>query len=58
MSGRSKAKKAKLGEAKISVDAKWGLNTKALKSYDYITDPALYYEAHYNALYNYYRLEP
>ena len=50
-------KKAKLGEAKVSVDAKWGLNTKALKSYDYITDPALYYETHYNALYNYYRLE-
>ena len=50
-------KKAKLGEAKVSVDAKWGLNTKALKSYDYITDPGLYYETHYNSLYNYYRLE-
>ena len=50
-------KKAKLGEAKVTVDAKWGLNTKALKSYDYITDPGLYYETHYNALYNYYRLE-
>ena len=50
-------KKAKLGEAKVSVDAKWGLNTKALKSYDYITDPGQYYEAHYTSLYNYYRLE-
>ena len=50
-------KKAKLGEAKVSVDAKWGLNTKALKSYDYITDPGQYYETHYNSLYNYYRLE-
>ena len=50
-------KKAKLGEAKVSVDAKWGINTKALKSYDYITDAGLYYETHYNALYNYYRLE-
>ncbi|MBR5833886.1 MAG: SusC/RagA family TonB-linked outer membrane protein [Bacteroidales bacterium] len=50
-------KKAKLGEAKISVDAKWGLNTKALRSYDYITDPGQYYETHYNALYNYYRME-
>ena len=50
-------KKAKLGEAKINVDAKWGLNTKALESYDYITDPGLYYETHYNALYNYYRVE-
>ncbi|MBO5876866.1 MAG: TonB-dependent receptor [Bacteroidales bacterium] len=50
-------KKAKLGEAKVSVDAKWGLNTKALKSYDYITDAGQYYETHYNALYNYYRME-
>ena len=50
-------KKAKLGEAKVSVDAKWGLNTKALKSYDYITDPGQYYESHYTSLYNYYRLE-
>ena len=50
-------KKAKRGEATVNVDAKWGLNTKALKSYDYIKDPKLYYEAHYNALYNYYRLE-
>ena len=50
-------KKAKKGEATVNVDAKWGLNTKALRSYDYIKDPKLYYEAHYNALYNYYRLE-
>ena len=50
-------KKAKLGEAKVSVDAKWGLNTKALRSYDYITDPGQYYETHYSSLYNYYRLE-
>ena len=50
-------KKAKSGDAVINVDAKWGLNTKALQSYDYIKDPKLYYEAHYNALYNYYRLE-
>ena len=50
-------KKAKGSQATITVDAKWGLNTKALKSYDYITDPGAYYEAHYNALYDYYRLE-
>ena len=50
-------KKAKRGEATVNVDAKWGLNTKALRSYDYIKDPKLYYEAHYQALYNYYRLE-
>ena len=50
-------KKAKKGNASVTVDAKWGLNTKALKSYNYIKDPKLYYEAHYNSLYNYYRLE-
>ena len=50
-------KKAKLGEAKINIDAKWGINTKALESYDYITDPGLYYQTHYNALYNYYCYE-
>ena len=47
-------KKAKAGEAVVNVDAKWGWNTKALKEYDYITDPAQYYETHYAALYNYY----
>ena len=31
-------KKAKRGDATVNVDAKWGLNTKALKSYDYIKD--------------------
>lgn len=50
-------KKAKKGQSSINVDAKWGLNTKALKSYDYIDNAGQYYEAHYNALYNYYRLE-
>lgn len=48
-------KKAKAGDAVVNIDAKWGWNTKALKTYDYITDPAAYYEAHYSALYNYYR---
>lgn len=48
-------KKAKAGDAVVNIDAKWGWNTKALKNYDYITDPAAYYEAHYSALYNYYR---
>ena len=48
-------KRAKSQEAIINVDAKWGMNSKALREYDYITDPAGYYEAHYAALYNYYR---
>ena len=47
-------KKAKRGDATINVEAKWGLNTKALKDYDVITDPGQYYEAYYSALRNYY----
>ena len=47
-------KKAKAGEAVVTVDAKWGMNSKALQEYDVITDPAQYYEAHYLALRNYY----
>ena len=47
-------KKAKRGDAIVNVDAKWGLNTKALKNYDVITDPGQYYEAYYAALRNYY----
>ena len=47
-------KKAKRGDATINVEAKWGINTKALKDYDVITDPGQYYEAYYKALRNYY----
>ena len=47
-------KKAKSGDAIVTVDAKVGVNSKALQSYDYITDPAQYYETYYGALYNYY----
>ena len=47
-------KKAKHGDAIVNVDAKWGLNTKALRSYDYITDPGQYYEVYYSGLKNYY----
>ena len=46
-------KKAKSGDAIINFDAKWGWNSKALQEYDYITDPAEYYEAHYKALFDY-----
>ena len=48
-------KKARAGDAVVNIDAKWGWNSKALREYDYITDPAQYYETHYAALYNYYR---
>ena len=47
-------KKAKAGEAVVNVDAKWGLNTKALQDYDYIRNPAVYYETYYSSLYWYY----
>lgn len=47
-------KKAKSREAVITVDAKWGVNSRAVKDYEYITNPALYYETHYSALKNYY----
>ena len=46
-------KKARGTGAVVTLDAKWGWNTKALKNYDVITDPAQYYEMHYKALYNY-----
>src|SRR5574344_716993 len=47
-------KKAKKGEAVVSVDAKFGVNTNALQKYNTISDPKGYYKQHYKALYNYY----
>ena len=47
-------KKAKSKDAIITVDAKWGVNSRAVKDYEYITNPAQFYETHYNALKNYY----
>lgn len=47
-------KKAKGRGATVTLDAKLGWNTKALRNYETISDPAQYYEMHYRALYNYY----
>ena len=47
-------KKAKSKEAVISFDAKWGVNSRAVKDYEYITNPAQFYEVHYDALKRYY----
>lgn len=47
-------KKAKKGEATITLDAKWGVNTNASVTYDYVKGPKEYYETHYLSLYNYY----
>jgi TonB-linked SusC/RagA family outer membrane protein len=48
-------KKGNTSNAVINVDAKWGVNTRAIQDYSVIRDPARYYEAYYDQLYNYYR---
>lgn len=49
-------KNAKKGQdAKVTVDAKWGGNTRAIQHYDVIKNPAQYYEMQYLALNNYYQ---
>ncbi len=45
-------KKAKHGEAVVTFDGKIGVNSKATKNYDVITDAGQYYETHFSALYN------
>ena len=47
-------KKAKSGsQGTVTLDAKWGANTRATKDYNTINNPALYYETYYAALNNY-----
>ena len=47
-------KSAKKGnDAVITVDAKWGANSKGSANYDRITSPAAYYEMWYHGLNNY-----
>ena len=41
-------------DAKVTLDAKYGWNSRALQHYDVINDPAEYYEMQYKALYNNY----
>ncbi|MDE6779589.1 MAG: SusC/RagA family TonB-linked outer membrane protein [Alistipes sp.] len=45
-------KRGKAGEAKISVDTKWGVNTRMMKNYNVLKDPRQYYEQVYRSLYN------
>ena len=45
-------KRAKAGDARITFDGKWGLNTRALQTYDYVDNAGEYYALHYQALYN------
>ena len=46
-------KKGKSAEGQITVDMKWGANTRSVQDYDVITDPAQFYETYYAQLYNY-----
>ena len=47
-------KKAKYGEAKVTLDAKYGWNSRALKHYNTINSPEKYYELQYGAVNDYY----
>lgn len=48
-------KSAKRGKAQISFDARWGANVDGKVDYEKIDNAGQYYEAHYAALYNYFR---
>ena len=41
------------GTSQITVDAKWGSNSRAIPDYDYVNSPAKYYEMWYGALRNF-----
>jgi TonB-linked SusC/RagA family outer membrane protein len=45
-------KRGKTGDAQVTVDAKWGTNRRGLPFYNVMTDPAMYYETAYQAVYN------
>ncbi|MDE7410921.1 MAG: SusC/RagA family TonB-linked outer membrane protein, partial [Paramuribaculum sp.] len=48
-------KRAKGSSGAVTLDAKWGWNTRGVQDYQLISDPRLYYETYYGALYSYYR---
>ena len=47
-------KKGNSGKATVTVDAKWGSNSKGVQDYNVITNPAQYYEVYYGSLKNYF----
>jgi TonB-linked SusC/RagA family outer membrane protein len=47
-------KKGESGKTQISLNAKWGVNSRSTSDYDRITNPGQYYEMYYKALYNKY----
>ncbi|MBO5445528.1 MAG: TonB-dependent receptor [Muribaculaceae bacterium] len=42
-------KRGKMGTTKVTVDAKWGANSREVTNYDVISSPATYYELSYAA---------
>lgn len=49
-------KQGQQGKARITVDAKWGANSREVPNYDVIGKPGTYYEKLYETLYNGYTL--
>jgi len=47
-------KRGNTRDAQIKIDAKWGVNQRGVPTYDIMTDPGMYYETFYQALYNQY----
>lgn len=47
-------KSGKGEKPRVSVDVKWGANSRAVQDYETINDPGRYYEAIYSQYYNYY----
>ena len=45
-------KQGQKGDARVTLDAKWGVNSRATKTYNTINDPAQYYEVYYTGLKN------
>lgn len=45
-------KKGQMGKAVVNFDAKWGVNSRQVKNYDVIKNPAQYLEMEYAAIYN------
>ena len=43
-------KRAKAGDARVTFEGKWGVNQRALPSYNVASDAGEYYELHYKAL--------
>lgn len=45
-------KRGKVGEAQITLDARWGSESRAVSNYDVVKDPATYLEKAYESIYN------